>query len=276
MTCSPANLVYIVPVMLFDTHAHLVFDPKTDDPEGDLARAREAGVAHFAAVGTDVSSCEAALQLASRHDDVCAILGIHPHEADRAQEGDLTRLEQMLSEPCAAALGETGLDYYRDYADRDRQKALFTAQLALAKRLQAPVILHVREAHADALGILEKESPPGWTGIAHCFSGSAEDAQRYLALGFLVSFSGTLTYPNALGIRALASELPLEGIVLETDCPFLAPQPVRGKRNEPAYLVHTARALAELRGISLEELARATTRNAIAVFRLAGKGTGRQ
>ena len=252
--------------MLFDTHAHLIFDRKTDDPEGDIARAREAGVSRIAAAGIDLPSSKAAAALASEHEDVFAIAGIHPHEADRSREEDLAGLARLLPSARVVAVGETGLDYHRDYAGRDNQKKLFKGHLELAARFEMPLVLHVREAHSDALAILGESFPSGWKGIAHCFSGTPAEAAKYLDLGFLISLAGPVTYPGASNLRELARDLPLEKLLLETDCPFLAPQAMRGKRNEPAYLVHTARKVAELRGIELEELALATTANALRVF----------
>jgi len=257
--------------MLFDTHAHLIFEEGKDDPEGDIARANENGVTHIATVGTDRTNNRASVKLAEKHENVYAVLGIHPHEADRFREDDFEELEELLQHAKAVAVGETGLDYYRNYADRSNQKALFERELELAVKTGMPAVLHVREAHRDGLAILRRVFPDGWTGIAHCFGGDAEDAEAYIELGFLISIAGTVTYKKANRLQEVVRNIPLDRLVLETDCPFLTPEPKRGKkRNEPAYVRHTAEKVAELKGISLEECAKATAENAFRVFRIRG------
>ena len=253
---------------LFDTHAHLYFDADTDDPEGDISRAAGAGVAYIAAVGTDRATNRATLDSAVKNEKIYAILGIHPHEADRCTDDDFADLSVLAGHSKAVAVGETGLDYYRDYADRANQKKLFERHIDLARNLDKPLILHIREAHGDGLAILRGHFPGGYHGIAHCFGGDAHEAAEYLDLGFTISIPGTVTYKKADKLREVVRSVPLSNLVVETDCPYLSPEPMRGKRNEPAYVKYTAEKIAELKGVSFEETAQATTENALRVFRI--------
>jgi TatD DNase family protein len=246
---------------LIDTHAHLT---ALDDADRAIERAAEAGVTRILTVGTDLDDCRRALSLVERHDGVFAILGIHPHEAGTSTEDDLAELRDLLGHPKALGVGETGLDWYRDYAPREDQRGLFAAQLELAAELGKPVVIHTRAADDDTLAGLA-----GFTGtvVLHCFS-SPYMLPTALEREYYVSFAGNATFPKAVDLRLAASQVPAAGLLAETDSPYLAPQPVRGKRNEPANVVHTLSALAHARGEEPAELERQIERNAVECFGL--------
>jgi TatD DNase family protein len=246
---------------VIDTHAHL---GSLEDPDEAVERAADAGVTRILTVGTDVEDGRRALDLAERHDGVFAILGIHPHDAGTATPHDLAQLRELLERPNAVAVGETGLDWFRDYAPRDDQRRLFAAELELAAELGKPVVIHTRAADDDTLAALA-----GFDGtvVLHCFS-SPHMLPTALESGWYVSFAGNATFPKAVDLRLAATQIPAELILAETDSPYLAPQPVRGKRNEPANVVHTVAALARARGEAPEELERQIDRNATECFAL--------
>jgi len=246
---------------VIDTHAHLT---ALDDPDGAVERAREAGVTRILTVGTSVEDGRRALALAEKHDGVHAILGIHPHAAGEATDADLVELRELLSHPKAVAVGETGLDWFRDYAPRDAQKRLFAAQLELAAELGKPVVIHTRAADEDTLAALDGHAG---TVVLHCFS-SPHLLPAALERGWYVSFAGNASFPKAVDLRLAATEVPADRILAETDSPYLAPQPVRGRRNEPAYVVHTLAALATARGKDPAALERQIDANATACFGL--------
>jgi TatD DNase family protein len=246
---------------VIDTHAHLT---SLDDPDEAIERAAEAGVTRILTVGTDVEDCRRALSLTERHDGVFAILGIHPHEAATATDEDLGALRDLLDHPTAVAVGETGLDWYRDYAPRDDQRRLFAAELELASELGKPVVIHTRAADDDTLAALSDFTG---TVVLHCFS-SARLLPTALERGWYVSFAGNATFPKAVDLRLAATEVPAALLLAETDSPYLAPQPVRGKRNEPANVAHTLAALARSRGEEPAELERQIERNATECFSL--------
>jgi len=253
---------------LVDTHAHLHFPEFAGDLEAVLERARAAGVRCMVTIGTDVESSRAAVALAGREPDVWAAVGIHPHAASLADEARLAEIERLAAAPRVVAIGETGLDFFRLLSPRDAQERAFRAQLALARRLRKPVLVHCRDAHEETLAILA-EVPVGEAGgIMHCFSGDAGEARRCLDLGLLISLAGPVTYPKARALPEVAKVVPADRLVVETDCPFLPPQPYRGKRNEPAYLAVTAARVAELRAEPLEELASRMSENARTLLRL--------
>jgi TatD DNase family protein len=244
---------------VIDTHAHF-----GDDADEVLARASDAGVTRVVAVATTLAGAEAALALADKHAGVYASLGIHPHEAGGAEAQNVGALRKLLAHPKAVAVGETGLDYFRDYAPHDRQQELFEAQLAVALELRKPVVIHARAADDDtAARLLQHEGPV----ILHCFSSPAL-LEPALERGWYVSFAGNVTYKNAFDLRAAARRVPRDRLLAETDSPYLAPQPVRGQRNEPAFVMHTLEALADTRGEDAGELAAQIDANANAVFRL--------
>lgn len=245
---------------MIDTHAHL---DALDDPAGAVARARAVGVARIMSVGTDPQSWYRTLALAEENEGVFAILGLHPHEA--AAEVDFDELERFAAHEKVVAVGEIGLDYYRDYAPREAQSKRFILQLGLAKRTGLPVVIHNRSADDDTVAILRQ-----WfdgTVVLHCFS-SPSLLDAAIENDWYVSFAGNVTYKNAYDLRAAARGVSVERLLVETDCPYLAPQPVRGKTNEPAFVVHTVAALAEARGEDPDELAAQIDANAAAAFAL--------
>jgi TatD DNase family protein len=246
---------------VIDTHAHLEAGA---DPAHELVeRARSAGVTRILAVGSTVETCRAALATAEAEEGVFAVLGIHPHEA--ANEGDrLEELRPLLAHPRCVAVGETGLDFYRDHAPRDRQLALFQAELDLATELDKPVVIHTRAADGPTADALQRF---GGTVVLHCFS-SPSLLPVALDRGYYVSFAGNVTFPNASELRLAATQVPADRILAETDSPYLAPQPVRGRPNEPAYVQHTLAALAAARGEDAGELEARIEANAAAAFGL--------
>jgi len=246
---------------VIDTHAHL---GALDDADEAVGRAAEAGVTRILTVGTDIDDCRRALSLAERHDGVFAILGIHPHDAGTATDDDIAALRDLLEHPKAVAVGETGLDWFRNYAPRDDQRRLFAAELGLAAELGKPVVIHTRAADDDTLGALVDFAG---TVVLHCFS-SPHMLPTALERDWYISFAGNATFPKAVDLRLAAAEVPAERILAETDSPYLAPQPVRGRRNEPANVMHTLGALARARGEEPEDLEAQIDRNASACFGL--------
>lgn len=251
---------------LFDTHAHLHFPEFDTDREALLARAREAGVRRMLTIGTEPESSRAAVSLAAREAGVWAAVGIHPHDAGEADAAALAAIERLAAEPRVVAVGEIGLDYFRNLSPHEDQQRVFKALLGLARRVGKPAIIHCRDAHEDVLRILAEEGVAEVGGIMHCFSGDVELARRCLDLGLVISLAGPVTYPNARALPEVARFVPADRLVVETDCPFLPPQGYRGKRNEPAYLAITATRVAELRGEPVERLAARTTANACALL----------
>ena len=248
---------------MIDTHCHL---DHCDPPAGELVdRARRAGLTRIATVGMDAASIDRALATAREHDEVFAIVGRHPHETLGFAGGDLDEIEHAAADPQARAIGETGLDYYRDYAPRDDQRRAFQAQLALAGDLGLPVAIHTRAAEDDTFAILREHASRLPAVIMHCFS-TPDRVDECVDRGYLCSFAGNVTYPKASALQRAARELPIELLLVETDAPFLSPQPLRGKPNEPANVLHTAHHLAGLRGLSYQELERALEENAARVF----------
>jgi TatD DNase family protein len=253
-------------VNLFDTHAHLHFPEFDADREAMLARARESGVQRMLTIGTDIETSHASIALAAREADVWATVGFHPHEASQADAAALGVIERLTAEPRVVAVGEIGLDYFRNLSPREDQHRAFRALIGIARRAGKPVVVHCRDAHDDVLAILAEERVADVRGIMHCFSGDVAIARRCLDLGFLISLAGPVTYPNARALPEVARFVPGDRLVVETDCPFLPPQGYRGKRNEPAYLAITAARVAELRGEPIETLAERTTANACALL----------
>ncbi|HAG06893.1 MAG TPA: hydrolase TatD [Peptococcaceae bacterium] len=251
-------------MVLADTHVHLNHERLAPDLAAVLERARQAGVGLMVCVGWDLSSSGEALRLAGSLPNVRAAVGVHPHDAAVAPPDYLEQLRVLARRPGAAAIGEAGLDYYRDLSPRDVQQEVFRAQMRLAREVGLPLIVHCRDAQADTLALLEAEGPP--LAVLHCFSGDRAVAARYVEMGYYLGFGGTLTYRRNEELRRVAREVPLEKILLETDAPYLPPEPRRGRRNEPACVLLVAQALAEIRGITVEEVAEATTANARRVF----------
>lgn len=251
-----------------DSHCHLT-DPQFDsDREGVITRARAAGVSRFIVIGATgaFSHNEKAVTLAQDHTDVFAVLGVHPHDAKTITADTYTRLRQLAQEPKVVGLGETGLDFYYNNSPQEDQRTHFCAFIHLARELDLPLSMHVRDAYAEAVHTLYAEGEKQVRGVIHCFTGSAEDAQALLDLGFYLSFSGIVTFKSAQALREVVRLVPLERLLIETDCPLLAPVPYRGKRNEPAYVVRVAETIAEVKGRSLAEVADTTKRNTEALF----------
>ena len=246
---------------MIDTHAHLT---ALDDPDAVVERAFAAGVTRILTVATDIEDGHRVLALAEAHDGVFAILGIHPHEAGVTKDADVDALRELLAHPKAVAVGETGLDWFREYAPHDAQQRLFAQQLELADELGKPVVIHTRAADEDTLAALAGHDG---TVVLHCFS-SPHLLPAALERGWYVSFAGNASFPKAVDLRLAATQVPADRILAETDSPYLAPQPVRGQRNEPAYVVHTLAALAQARGEEPAELERQIDASATACFGL--------
>jgi TatD DNase family protein len=257
---------------LTDSHAHIDFPQFAEDRKGMLDRARAAGVIALLAIGTGPGpeKLDSALPFAEQHEWIYASVGVHPHEAKEVTQKHLEELAKLAKHPKVIAWGEIGLDYYYDHSPRDVQQGVFRDQMVLASRARLPIIIHCRDAWTDCLNMLEQHwKPTGLGGILHCFSSTLEDARRGIEMGFMISFAGNSTYPKAQNLRDIAKALPLEKILIETDAPYLAPQPWRGKRNEPAYVAEVARTLANVRNLSPDEVAAATSGNFRRFFGLA-------
>jgi TatD DNase family protein len=263
--------------MLVDSHAHLDGKQFDSDREQVIARAREAGVQTMVAIGNGDGPpiLDAGIRLADQHPFMYATIGIHPHEARLADETAYRTMAQLARHPKVIAWGEIGLDYHYDHSPRDAQKEVFARQMELAATAKLPIVIHCRpsegsdNAWEDCLAMIKDQwAPKGLGGILHCFTGNGEQAKRALDMGFMISFAGNLTFPKAQQIRDAALEVPLDRLLIETDCPYLAPVPHRGKRNEPAFVKETARKLGELRGLSLEEIGEQTSRNFYNFFKL--------
>ena len=257
------------PPALIDTHAHLDNGRFADDLPEVIEAAKAAGVGHILTIGCDLASSKASVELAATYDEVYAAIGIHPHAAREATDEAIAELKALARQDKVVAIGEMGLDYYRDHCPHDIQQTAFRRQIALARELDLPIIVHDREAHQDVLDILKEEQAHRVGGVLHCFSGDLAMAQACIELGFYISFPGTLTYPANQALRDVAEAISTDHLLLETDCPYLAPHPRRGKRNEPALVRYTAEELARIKGLSLEDVARTTNLNA---FRLFGIG----
>jgi TatD DNase family protein len=254
---------------MIDSHCHLDFPQFDEDRDEVLVRAVKAGVIAVINPGTDLESSRRAVALAERHENVYAAVGVHPHDASSLDAETLTELRRLASHPKVVAIGEIGLDYYRDLSPRSRQRAAFEDQLALAAELHLPVIIHQRDSAEHVMDSLRAWAADGHPGcVLHAFSGDKGMADEAISLGFFIGVGGPLTYKNARGLPEIVSHLPLSRLLIETDAPYLPPHPYRGKRNQPAYLVLVAERLAQLRGLSLEELSRQVTENSVRLFRL--------
>jgi len=254
--------------MFIDSHCHLDGPRFDSDREQVISRAKEAGIAKILCIGTGdgPGTLDCAAKIAEQHDFIYATVGIHPHEAQLAKDSDFVELEQLARRPKVIALGEIGLDYYYDHSPRDVQKNVFIRQMELARVAKLPIVIHCRpsdhseNAWEDCLALIEQHwKPSGLGGILHCFTSTWTHAKRALDMGFMISFAGNVSFPKAQQIRDSAKEVPLDRMLIETDAPFLAPLPYRGKRNEPAYVKETARHIAELRGLSAEQVGTETT-----------------
>ncbi|WP_214763086.1 MULTISPECIES: TatD family hydrolase [Exiguobacterium] len=254
--------------MLIDTHTHINAEQFNEDVEATIERARAAGVSPMLVVGFDNPTITRAIELAETYEDIYAIVGWHPVDAVDCTEADLARIETLLDHPKVMALGEIGLDYHWDKSPKDVQQRVFRQQIAIAKRTNMPIVIHNREATADVLDILEQEHAEEVGGVFHSYSMSVELLERCLRLNFYISLGGPVTFKNAKIPKAVAQHVPLDRLLVETDCPYLTPTPFRGKRNEPAYVTYVAEEIASLRDMSYDALAEATTANAKRLFRL--------
>ncbi|MBK9011718.1 TatD family hydrolase [Novosphingobium sp.] len=253
--------------MLIDSHCHLEYKGLVEDQQGVLARARDAGVGGFLSISTRQREWQQVIATAERESDVWASVGIHPHEADAHADMGEAALLEAAAHPRVIAIGETGLDYYYDHSDRTTQQALLRRHIAVSRETGLPLIVHTRDAEEDTAAILSEEMEQGaFPALIHCFTASAEFGRRMLDLGLTISLSGIVTFKNARDLQAIAAELPEDRLLVETDAPFLAPIPHRGRVCEPAFTADTARFVAELRGTTPEQLAEATTRNFFALF----------
>jgi TatD DNase family protein len=252
---------------LIDSHCHLDFPDFAPDIEGVLDRAREAGVERFITISTRVARGDALVALADRFEDVYFTIGTHPHEAANEPGTDLAAIEAFAAHPKCVGVGEAGLDYHYDNAPRDIAAKVFRAQIHAARALELPLVIHAREADDDVAAILEDEMGQGaFNAVLHCFTSSRALAERGLALGLYVSFSGVLTFKSAAALREIAADVPIDRLLVETDAPYLAPTPHRGGRNEPAYVVETARVLAAVKGVSKDEIGDITRANTFRLF----------
>lgn len=251
--------------MLIDTHGHIQLDTYDENRDEIVQRATEAGVEYIVCPGIDPDSNERAVQVAEKYENVFAAVGIHPHDAEDLPEDWLKQIEDLASYPKVVALGEMGLDYFKDYTPRDVQKRAFIQQLEMASSLEMPVIVHNRDSDKDMAELMTKYGPG--VGVMHCFTSDLAMAEQMINLGYLISFSGIATFGNKT-VESTIHGLDLKHIMVETDCPFLAPVPKRGRTNEPSYVRYTAEKVAEIKGTDLSEIERITTRNAIELFYL--------
>lgn len=259
-------------IELIDSHCHL--DEERFDPDRDeiIARARASGVTRMITIGASgpLSANHDAVRLAAEHDGVFATVGIHPHNARNVTPEVLAEIERLARQHKVVGIGETGLDYYYDNSPRPQQLEAFRLHVRLARRVKLPIVVHLRDAYDDAADVLREEDAGEVGGVIHCFSGDRANARTFLDLGFDISFSGIVTFKKADELRAVAAEVPADRFMVETDAPFLAPIPHRGKRNEPAFVIHTAALLAQVRGVSLETLGATSTANTLRRFKLDG------
>ncbi|MDE1939574.1 MAG: TatD family hydrolase [Alphaproteobacteria bacterium] len=253
--------------MLVDSHCHLEFPDLVSEIDAVVARAQEAGVGVCVSISTKLETFPRVREVAARFDNVWCSVGVHPHEAEAETLADAEPLIARAGDPKVVGIGETGLDYFYDHAPREQQAANFRAHIDAARRTGLPLIVHARDADDDTIAILREEMAKGaFTGVLHCFTGTKRLADAALALGFYISVSGIVTFKKAEELRAVLKDVPLDRLLVETDAPYLAPIPHRGKRNEPSFVVHTAAALAALKGVTANEIANVTTENFFRLF----------
>jgi TatD DNase family protein len=253
--------------MLFDSHCHLDYLARDGDLEEVIARARAAGVGTMITICTKLSEFDTVLAIAEQHDDIYCSVGVHPHEADAEGQGDTRRLLALAGHPKVVGIGETGLDYYYEHATRDHQRRSFRAHIAAARETGLPLIVHSRDADDDTAAILRDEYGQGaFPGVIHCFTAGPDLAKSALELGLYISISGIVTFRKAEELRDVVRDIPADRLLVETDAPYLAPEPKRGKRNEPAFVAHTAAAVAKIKGMSSKELESVTNENARRLF----------
>jgi len=260
--------------MLIDSHAHLEMPEFRKDLEEVIQRAKESGVEYIFTVGTEKKDWKRALEIANTHPSIYAILGIHPHNAKEIDDQTYPVLKELCHHEKVKAYGEIGLDFFRNLSPRDIQMKRFREQIELAKELGLPIVIHDREAHRETMEILKSEKAEECGGIIHCFSGDDEMAKACTDMGFYISIPGSITFKNAESFREIVKRIPLDSLLVETDAPFLTPEPFRGKRNEPSYVRYTAQKVAEIKKVSFDQVAEATTENAMRVYRLKDLGKG--
>ena len=251
-------------MIFIDSHAHLQWEDYQETRDKIIENARKANLKYILNIGTTLETSRQSVELSRKHDDIFASVGIHPHEAKAFDKTALEALEALANDPKVIAIGETGLDFFYEHAPKEIQISAFREQIALAKALHLPISVHCRNAFANCFKLIEEIN---WhNGVFHCFTGTLEEATQAIALGFYVSISGIVTFKKARDLQHAVQKIPLEKMLIETDCPYLAPEPFRGKKNEPAYVTYVAQKIAELKNISLENVAETTTQNAIDLF----------
>lgn len=254
--------------MFIDTHVHLNADQYEEDIDEVIGRALEAGVEKMVVVGFDRKTIVKAMELAEQYEFIYAVVGWHPVDAVDCTEEDLEWIESLAAHPKVVGIGETGLDYYWDKSPKDIQQELFRKQIRLAQKVNLPIIIHNRDATADVVRILKEEQAEKTGGIMHCFGGSVETAKECIAMNFMISLGGPVTFKNARMPKEVATDISLDHLLIETDAPYLAPHPYRGKRNEPAWVTLVAEEIARLKGLPVEEVAQRTTANAVKLFNI--------
>ena len=252
--------------MLFDSHAHLDDRKFDSDRSETIAALQKSGVSYFVNIGADMESSESSVALAEKYDFVYAAVGVHPYDAETVTDELIEKLRAMAQNKKVVAIGESGLDYHYEDADKQVQKNAFIKHIELANELDMPVIVHNRDSHQDMMDILREHKPKN--AIIHCYSGSAEMAKEIVKMGYYISFSGTVTFKNARKVQEAVAEVPLDKLLAETDSPYLCPEPERGKRNDPSKMRYTVEKLAEIKGITFEEMARITLENAKRVYNI--------
>jgi TatD DNase family protein len=253
--------------MIIDSHCHLDYEPLCEDIPAVISRAKKVGVHAFLTISTKLSEFEKVKAVAEAHNNVFCSVGLHPHNAGTEPTWSVEKFVEATSHPKVIGIGEAGLDYFYNYAPREKQAESFRAQIAASRETKLPIIIHTRDADNDTATLLEDEYKKGpFPILLHCFTGGADLAKRGLAIGAYISFSGILTYKTAENLRKIARDVPHDRVLIETDSPYLAPIPHRGKKNEPSYIVHTAEALGEVLGLSLDKVGRQTTENFLRLF----------
>jgi TatD DNase family protein len=254
--------------MLIDTHAHLNMPVFDNDLDAVITRAKTAGVGIIINPSFSTEASIRSVSLVERYDCIYAAVGIHPHDAQKVTEGDISKIRELAGKPKVVAIGETGLDYYRNLSPKEKQQDLFRKFIVLAQELDLPLIIHTRDSLEDTLSILKENGNHKFKGVFHCFPGDMRDAEKVMELGFILSFTGVVTFKRAEKVRSLIKQLPLNQFMLETDCPYMAPEPHRGERCEPANVSLIASKIAEIKGISYEEVCDGTTKNAKKLFNI--------
>lgn len=254
--------------MFIDTHVHLNAEQYNEDLQDVIDRALEAGVNQMVVIGFDQKTVKRAIELAEEYDFIYAVVGWHPVDAIDCTDEDLQWIEELASHPKVVAIGETGLDYHWDKSPKEIQQQVFRKQIQLAQRVNLPLVIHNRDATEDVVRILQEEQAEKTGGVMHCFGGSVETAKTCIDMNFMISLGGPVTFKNAKKPKEVATEIPLEWLMIETDAPYLAPHPHRGKRNEPSLVPLVAEEIARLKGVSIEEVAQATTENAKRFYKI--------